>query len=63
MREKINEEVSVIMYYSSQKRLAMPQLMSWQNKDYPMDKIDYVHPVKDGTVCITYSRSWTKKSL
>lgn len=50
MREKVNEEVSVIMSYSSQKRLAMPRLMSWQNRDYHIDKIDYYHTVKDGVV-------------
>lgn len=48
MREKINEEVSVVMYYSSKKRLALPHLISWQNKDYAVGKIGYHHTVKAG---------------
>jgi hypothetical protein len=48
MREKINEEVSVVMYYSSQKRLALPHLISWQNKDYAVGRIGYHHTVKVG---------------
>jgi hypothetical protein len=49
MREEIKEEVSVVMYYSAKKRLAMPRLISWQNRDYTVDKVDYYHTVKDGT--------------
>ncbi len=48
MRETINEEVSVVMYYSAKKRLAMPRLISWQNKDYTVDEVDYKHPVTEG---------------
>lgn len=48
MREKINEEVSVVMYYSARRRVALPRLVSWQNRDYMVDKIGYLHPVWDG---------------
>ena len=48
MMEKINEEVSVVMYYSSKKRLALPRLINWQNKDYAVGKIGYHHTVRDG---------------
>jgi len=34
MREKINEEVSVVMYFSARQKLAIPHLISWQNKEY-----------------------------
>jgi len=50
MREKINEEVSVVMYYSARKRVALPHLVSWQNKDYLVDKIGYHHKIKDGVI-------------
>lgn len=50
MREKINEEVSVVMYYSARKRVAVPHLISWQNKEYKVGKIGYHHTVKDGAV-------------
>lgn len=48
MKEKINEEVSVVMYYSARKRIAVPHLISWQNKDYPVGKIGYHHTIKEG---------------
>lgn len=48
MREKINEEVSVVMYYSARKRVALPHLISWQNKDYAVGEIGYHHTIRDG---------------
>jgi hypothetical protein len=48
MREKINEEVSVVMYYSAKKRFFAPTLISWQNKEYVVGKIGYHHVVRDG---------------
>ena len=48
MREKINEEVSVVMYYSSKKKLAVPYLLNWQNKDYTLGKVDYYHSYMEG---------------
>jgi hypothetical protein len=48
MREKINEEVSVVMYYSARRREAVPHTISWQNRDYVVGKIGYHHTVKDG---------------
>ncbi len=50
MREKIKEEVSVVMYYSAKRRVALPHLISWQNKEYEVGKIGYHHTVKDGAV-------------
>jgi hypothetical protein len=49
MREKIDEEVSVVMYYSAQKRIALPHLIHWQNKDYAVGKIGYHHTTKEGS--------------
>jgi hypothetical protein len=48
MREKINEEVSVVMYYSAKKRVGLPHTISWQNREYKVGKIGYHHPVWDG---------------
>lgn len=48
MREKVNEEVSVVMYYSASKRLAQPYSIGWQNKEYKVGKIGYYHTLKDG---------------
>lgn len=48
MREKINEEVSVVMYYSARKRIGLPHTISWQNKEYLVGKIGYHHKVTEG---------------
>ena len=48
MREVINEEVSVVMYYSAKQREALPWLIKWQNKDYAVGKLGYYHKVKVG---------------
>lgn len=50
MREKIHEEVSVVMYYSARKRIALPHLLHWQGRDYEVGKIGYHHKIKDGAV-------------
>ena len=48
MRETINEEVSVVMYYSAKQREALPWRIRWQNKDYAVGKLGYYHKVKKG---------------
>ena len=48
MRETINEEVSVVMYYSAKQREALPCRIRWQNKDYAVGKLGYYHKVKQG---------------
>lgn len=48
MREKINQEVSVAMYFSAQKRKAIPYFILWQNKEYRVGKIGYEHKIKVG---------------
>ena len=50
MREKINQEVSVVMYYSAGRKQVIPHMLSWQNKQYLLNKVDYHHTVKDGQV-------------
>lgn len=49
MREKINEEVSVVMYYSARKRIALPYVIHWQNTEYEVGKIGYHHTLNVGT--------------
>ena len=48
MREKINEEVSVVMYFSARQRAAAPHIINWRNTEYFVGKIGYHHVVKDG---------------
>lgn len=48
MRETINEEVSVVMYYSSSKKSVVPHMLHWQNKDYLLQAPDYYHSYMEG---------------
>jgi hypothetical protein len=48
MTEKIDEEVSVVMYYSAAKKYACPHIINWRNKQYDVGKIGYYHKIKDG---------------
>lgn len=50
MREKINEEVSVVMFYSARQRKALPHTISWHNQEYRVGKVGYHHTVKNGAV-------------
>src|SRR3989344_4310971 len=57
MREKINEEVSVVMYYSARKRRAVPHIINCQNKDYIVGKIGYRHTIRRGeTLHLNYNQ-------
>jgi hypothetical protein len=70
MREKINQEVSVVMFYSSRHKVAKPYLLSWQNRDYPLGKVDYHHIVREGQtlhhiyeLCDTDQSLWFRLNL
>ena len=48
MREKIDEEVSVVMYYAAKSQAAQPHTIRWKNRDYTVDEIGYRHTVLEG---------------
>jgi len=48
MRQSINEEVSVVMYYSAKKKKFVPFRLKWQNKDYDLGPVDYYHSRMEG---------------
>lgn len=48
MREKINEEVSVVMIYSAKQKKIEPRLLRWKNKDYVLGQVDYYHSYMEG---------------
>ena len=48
MRQRIDQEISVVMYYSALKRKALPRIIQWQNKDYVVGEIGYIHKIKEG---------------
>jgi hypothetical protein len=64
MRQKIDEEASVVMYYSSRKKMALPHLISWQNKEYQVGEIGYHHKFREGrTLFHIYELTDTENSL
>jgi hypothetical protein len=48
MKQTIDEEVSVVMYYSASLKQAVPYIMHWQNKDYKLSAVDYYHNYMQG---------------
>jgi hypothetical protein len=48
MRPGINEPVSVVWYYNAKLRHMQPYMLSWNNQDYPLGKIDFWHKTWDG---------------
>lgn len=48
MREKVNQEVSVVMYFSARDKKIVPHTLGWQNKQYSLGKVDYHHTIHEG---------------
>lgn len=48
MRQKIDEEVTVVMYYSSKERKLIPYRLSWNNRDYELGPVDNYHNYMEG---------------
>ena len=48
MRELINQEVSVVSFFSAKKRLSLPHIISWQGREYAVGTIGFHHTVRHG---------------
>lgn len=48
MREKLNEKVSVVSYYSAKKNLTMPYSIRWKNREYIVGELGFPHKYKIG---------------
>lgn len=48
MKQMIDEEVSVVMYYSVSLKQAVPYILHWQHKDYRLGVVDYHHSYMEG---------------
>lgn len=48
MKELINQEVSVVAYYSSRHQRFVPHTLHWQNRDYALSQVDYYHSYMEG---------------
>ena len=43
MKQRVDEEVTVVMYFSAKKRKLIPYRLSWNNRDYDLGPVDYYH--------------------
>lgn len=48
MRESLDEPVSVVWYYNARTRQMQPYMLTWNNQDYHLGKIDFWHKTWDG---------------
>ena len=48
MREKLNEKVSVVSYYSSKRGRFLPYQIHWKNRDYTIGELGMAHKYKIG---------------
>ncbi|MBL8122141.1 hypothetical protein JNM87_05330 [Candidatus Saccharibacteria bacterium] len=48
MKQKINQEVGVVCYYSASQKRFVPFVLHWQNKDYALGTVDYYHSYMEG---------------
>lgn len=48
MRESLDEPVSVVWYYNSKTKHMQPYMLSWNNQDYHLGKIDFWHKTWNG---------------
>lgn len=48
MRESLNEPVSVVWYYNAKSRHMQPYMLTWNNQDYYLGKIDFWHKTWSG---------------
>lgn len=44
----MHEPVSVVWYYNARKRSHQPHVLTWENQDYYLGKIDFWHKTWDG---------------
>lgn len=52
MRESLDEPVSLVWYYNSKTRHMQPHVLSWNNEDYRLGKIDFWHKTRSGDTLI-----------
>ena len=52
MRQIINQEVSVVSFFSARKRLSLPHIVSWQGREYSVGTIGFHHTVRKGDTLI-----------
>lgn len=52
MREGLNEPVSVLSIYSKKHNIFKPEILTWDNIDYRLGKVDFYHKTKKGATTL-----------
>ena len=52
MRPGLNEPVSVLSIYSKQHKIFKPAILTWNNVDYRLGKVDFYHKTKKGATTL-----------
>jgi hypothetical protein len=52
MREKLNEKVSVVSYYSAKHGHTRPYIIQWKSRDYYVGELGMAHKYKHGDTWI-----------
>lgn len=62
MREDKDEPVSVLAGYSSKFKRFQPLVVTWNNVDYRLGKVDFYHKTKSGTTMLHHFSMSDKQS-
>lgn len=52
MRPGLNEPVSVLSIYSKKHKIFKPEILTWDNIDYRLGKVDFYHKTKKGATTL-----------
>jgi hypothetical protein len=52
VREGLHEPVSVLSIYSQKLKIFKPEILTWDNIDYRLGKVDFYHKTKKGAVTL-----------
>jgi hypothetical protein len=52
MRPGLNEPVSVLSIYSKKHKIFKPEILTWDNIDYRLGRVDFYHKTKKGATTL-----------
>lgn len=52
MRESLDEDISVVIYYDCQNKNIVPYKINWHGREYLLGKVDFHHTTRQGTTLI-----------
>ncbi len=63
MREGLREPVSVLAIYSKKHNIFRPAILTWNNIDYRLGKVDFYHKTKKGATTLHHFSITDKDNL